>query len=117
MSYARFRDQLIDANRHDLFPPEWFDHQVSKGLLVPFTGDASAMLVGVRVFPSGRRVAHIPAAIGDLDELRDALGPNAIKWALGQNCKLATIEGRPGWSRAMKDHGWEHHQSVLLKEL
>lgn len=117
MSYARFRDQLVDADRHDLFPPEWFDSQVSNGLLVPFTGDRSAMLVGIRVMPSGLRVAHIPAAVGDLDELRDTIGPNAIDWAVGQNCKMAMIEGRPGWSRAMKDYGWKHHQSVLLREL
>ena len=117
MSYARFRDQLIGANRHDLFPPEWLDSQIAKGLLVPIVGESSAMVVGVRVYPSGLRVGHIPAAVGDLDELRDAIGPRAAQWAREQGCKIATLEGRPGWSRALKDHGWEHHQAVLLREL
>lgn len=115
MSYARFRDQLIDANRHDLFPPEWLDSQVAKGLLVPIIGESSAAVVGVRIYPSGMRVGHIPAAAGDLEELRDVIQPRALQWGREQGCRMAMLEGRAGWPRALK--GWDHHQSVLLREI
>jgi hypothetical protein len=117
MSYARFRDQLVNANRHDLYPPEWLDSQIAKGLVVPILGDQSAMVVGVRVYPSGLRVGHITAAAGDLEELRDIVGPRAAEWGREHGCRMAMLEGRPGWSRALKDHGWDHHQSVLLRDI
>lgn len=117
MSYLRFRDQLINANRHDLYPPQWLDDQVARGLAVPIIGERSAMVVGIRVYPSGMRVGHIAAAAGDMDELRDVIGPRAAQWGRERGCRMAMLEGRPGWARALKDHGWEHHQAVLLREL
>lgn len=115
--YLRFRDQLTEANRLDLYPPGWLDSQVVGGRLVPIVGDASAMVVGVRVYPSGMRVGHIAAAAGDLEELRDKIGPRAAEWGRERGCQMALLEGRPGWSRALKDHGWEHHQAVLIRDL
>lgn len=117
MSYLRFREQLINANRHDLYPPEWLDSQIANGLAVPIIGEESAMVVGVRRYPSGLLVGHISAACGDMEELRDVIGPKAAEWGRARGCRMAILEGRPGWSRALKEHGWDHHQAVLLKEL
>lgn len=115
--YQRFRDQLIEANRHDLYPPEWLDAQVVNGIAWPIVGDASAMVVGVRLYPGGAWVGHIKAAVGDLEELRDVLGPKAEEWGRSRGCNLAMIEGRLGWQRPLKEHGWEPHQVSLLKGL
>lgn len=115
--YRKFRDQLIEANRTDLYPPGWLDALVVQGRLVPVVGDESAMLIGMRYYPSGRAVGHIQAAAGDLTELRDVLGPRAEEWGRDKGCSLAMIQGREGWKRPLKEHGWEAYQLTLLKEL
>lgn len=116
MSYP-FRDQLITAHRTDFYPPQWLDAQVANGLAVPIVGQDSAMLVGVRVYPSGQRVGVIKAAAGDLHELIHDLAPRAEQWGREQGCARALLEGRPGWERALKEHGWRTHQVCLLKDL
>ena len=117
MSYQRFRDQLATANRDDFYPIHWLDQQVLLGLAVPIVGDASAMVVGTRIYPGGARVGHIKAACGDMDELISVLGPRAEEWGRAHGCTIAMIEGREGWSRTLKQHGWHHHQTTLLRDL
>lgn len=116
MSYP-FRDQLITAHRTDLYPPEWLDAQVANGLAVPIIGERSAMLVGARIYPSGQKVGVIKAGAGNLDELIHELAPRAEQWGREQGCNMALLEGRPGWERALKNHGWSTHQVVLVKDL
>jgi hypothetical protein len=116
MSYP-FRDLLITANRQDLYPPEWLDAQVANGLATPLVGNASAMLVGTRVYPSGQRVGVVKAGAGDLNELVNEMAPRAEQWAREHGCTMALLEGRPGWERALKEHGWRVHQVHLIKEL
>lgn len=91
--------------------------QVAKGMAWPIVGEESAMIVGVRLYPGGARIGHIKAAAGVLDELVTALAPQAEDWARSHGCDHALLEGREGWKRALKDHGWEVHQLALLKGL
>lgn len=117
MSYARFREMLAEANPPEFYPIHWLDRQVEMGLAHPITGDKSAMVVGVRLYPGGARIGHIKAAAGDMDELMTVLGPQAEEWGRAHGCQTAMIEGRPGWSRALREHGWRHHSVTLLKDL
>ena len=117
MSYARFREQLAEANRDDFYPIHWLDRQVEIGMAVPIIVDASAMVIGSRIYPGGARVGVIKAAAGDMDELIHELGPQAEEWGRAHGCTIAMIEGREGWSRALKQHGWRHHQTTLLRDL
>jgi hypothetical protein len=117
MTYARFRDQLATANRDDFYPIHWLDKQVETGMSVPIIGEQSAMVVGVRTYPGGARVGLIRAAAGDMDELITVLGPRAEDWGRAHGCPMALIEGREGWSRELKKHGWRAHQVALLKDL
>lgn len=117
MSYARFRAMLAEANRSDFYPIEWLDAQVATGMAVPIIGDNAAMVIGARLYPGGARIGHIKAAAGDMDELIHELGPKAEEWGRAHGCTMALIEGRPGWSRALRKHGWRAHQVALLKDL
>lgn len=117
MSYARFRDQLATANRPDFYPIHWLDRQVETGMSVPIIGDKSAMVIGMRMYPGGARVGLIRAAAGDMDELIHVLGPRAEEWGRERGCTMALLEGRHGWDRALKQHGWKAHQVALLKDL
>jgi hypothetical protein len=117
VSYAKFRDMLAEANKPEFYPIHWLDRQVQIGMAVPIVGEQSAMVVGTRIYPGGARVGHIKAAAGDMDELITVLGPRAEEWGREHGCTIAMIEGRPGWSRTLKEHGWSAHQVALLKEL
>jgi hypothetical protein len=117
VSYQDWRERLATANRDDFYPIHWLDRQVEIGMAVPIIGDASAMVVGVRTYPGGARVGHIKAAAGDMDELITVLGPRAEKWGREHGCTIAMIEGRHGWSRTLRQHGWHHHSVTLLKDL
>ena len=115
--YLKFRDILAEANRYDFYPIHWLDRQVELGLAVPIVGDASAMVVGLRLYPGGARVGHIKAAAGDMDELKAKLGPRAMEWGREHGCQRALIEGRPGWLRELRQDGWEPFQVSLLRDL
>jgi hypothetical protein len=115
--YQRFRNRLAEANRHDFYSPEWMDAQVARGMAWPILGEESAMVVGVRLYPGGAIVGHVKAAVGDMQELVSELAPKAEDWARMHGCSHALLEGREGWKRALKDHGWSVHQLTLLKDL
>jgi hypothetical protein len=117
VGYERFRERLAEANPPEFYPLGWLDQQVLSGLAFPIIGDKSAMVVGLRLYPGGARVGHIKAAAGDMDELISELGPRASEWGREHGCTVAMIEGRHGWSRALRQHGWRHHSVTLLKDL
>lgn len=117
MSYQRFRDLLAGANRPEFYPIEWLDNQVATGMAIPIIGEDAAMVIGARLYPGGARIGHIKAAAGDMGELIHELGPRAEEWGRAHGCTMALIEGRPGWPRALREHGWRDYQISLLKDL
>jgi hypothetical protein len=53
---------------------------------------------------------------GDLSDLL-ALQPGVEAWARQQGAQEARINGRTGWSRALRDTGFEEHDGELRKVL
>lgn len=66
-------------------------------------GDDSIMVLSLHQHHDEKYV-HVWLAAGDLEEIRGPLKKKAENWARSQGCKYATIEGRPGWVRALKDY-------------
>lgn len=117
MSYRLWRDRLAAANQPEFYPAEWLDQQIESGMSVPIIGEDAALVAGVRLYPGGARVGLVRAGCGDMDELIHELAPRAEQWGREHGCQLAMLEGRPGWQRALKEHGWRAHQVSLLKDL
>lgn len=117
MTYQLWRDRLAEANPPELYPVEWLDAEIANGRAHPIIGEKSAMVVGVRLYPGGARVGHVLAAAGDMDEIRDTLAPQAEAMGRRMGCRMVMLEGREGWKKAMKEHGWSTHQVVLVKDL
>lgn len=52
--------------------------------------------------------------------LEDGLAPvlhSAAREAKRLDCDAIEVEGRRGWERVLRPHGFEHKRTVLVKEL
>lgn len=65
--------------------------------------------------PAGREL-HIWLAGGDLEEIL-TLAPGVEAWARGQGCVRVTLEGRPGWTRALRPLGYRSNGRELERRL
>lgn len=115
--YLRFRPQFEQVTDPIFYPIEWLDAQVLSGRARPFIGRAAALVMEIREYPGGARVAHVLIAAGDMTEIVDDLAPQAEQWGRDSGCQFGLIESREGWAKVMKKHGWRIHQVALLKEL
>ena len=115
--YLRWRNDFVALLDPKFYPAAWLDDQVASGEFMLFSCEKSAILVSVRQYPTGLKEVHGQAAVGELREVVSVLIPSAIEWAKSIGCSWATIESREGWSRVLKDEGWEPHQLALRKSL
>lgn len=115
--YQRFRSSFEEITDPALYPIEWLDHQILRGLAWPIAGCKSALVVEVRTYPGGMKAAHGLIAAGDLDEIVNDLIPRAEQWGRDKGCAIGLIESRGGWARALKKNGYELHQVSVRKEL
>jgi hypothetical protein len=79
-------------------------------------GTASVIVTELQVYPL-RRVLHAWLGGGDLAEITGRMRPEIEAWAVRQGCSRVTIEGRLGWPRALRDHGYEAGSLICSKEL
>ena len=114
--YLRFRPGYEKALTPDFYPIEYLDEKAVSGDAVEFSTDNSAILVEIRVYPGGARVAHGLVATGDLDEIRVLIGM-AEQWGRDNGCTRAMIESREGWQKALKSQGYAPWQVTLVKDL
>ena len=84
------------------------------------------LLAGAAILWPGKRAAivtevhgaelHFWLGGGDLSELL-AMRPGIEAGGRAAGCQFATGQGRPGWERLMKHHGYAPHQGELRKAL
>ena len=74
----------------------------------------SFLITEIIDFPQ-MRVYHIWLAGGNLSDLV-AMHPEVQQAARDAGCNRLTINGRPGWLRALKSHGWRDTFSALAKD-
>lgn len=64
-----------------------------------------------------RKVVHFWLATGDMRAVLD-LHKMILAWAQEEHgCDLATLSGRRGWVRALRDEGWDEATTVMAREL
>lgn len=115
--YLRFRPafgEVIDPRYYTL---TWLDGQLLHGNVKFWRTDNAAILAELKHYPTGARDVHGLIAAGDLAEIIETLIPLAEQWGRDNGCIGALIESRPAWARALKPYGYEHHQTIVRKEL
>ena len=114
--YVRFRPLLeaaIDGRFHTIDHLDWM---IRTGRAQYWQSADAAMATEIRDYPACKAI-HGLAAAGDLDQIRNILIPAAEAWGRALGCAYAIVESRPGWQRALRNHGYELHQIAVVKGL
>lgn len=77
-------------------------------------GNADACIVTEHL--KDQRAIHFWIATGELDAVT-RLSEEVIEWARKNGCERATLTGRRGWVRALRDEGWYESAVLMRKEL
>jgi hypothetical protein len=100
-----------------LYTLEYLDNLIATGLARIWTGEGAAIVATIRQYPTGAKAVCGILAVGDLDQIRTDLIPQAEQWGRESGCILALIEGRGGWARVMAKHGYGPFTTAIEKEL
>lgn len=73
----------------------------------------SCLVTEITQYPR-KKVLHIFLAGGDLSEIK-SMQDDVIRWAKRLDCEALTMTGRIGWSKALKDIGWETRLVLMEK--
>lgn len=116
--FARCAPWIAAALEHSI--GGWTLDDVREGLasgqLTLWPGERSCHVTQFATYPRGK-VVEVVASGGDLEELVGVLRPKIETWAKAQGCAAAFVIGRSGWTRAIKNSGYEPLYTVLAKEL
>ena len=77
--------------------------------------DDCVLIMQVTEFPNFKTY-HCFIGAGDLDAIERAI-PEMHQVAAALECDTISISGRPGWTKAIKAHGFEHRYSTLYKKV
>lgn len=109
--WARCRAWLIPALDGD--SEEKVAHQVASGFAQLWPGERSAMVTQCLKEPPQ---LHVWLAGGDLEELLRMI-PAMSAWGRAMGLRWATINGRSGWARVLRGHGFVLRDGELWKAL
>lgn len=84
---------------------------VKAGTAQLWAEDGCVLVTEINDAPNHREL-HFWLATGTLDAVI-ALSNKVIEWGREQGCTVASLCGRKGWERALRDEGW-HHQMVQM---
>ncbi len=89
--------------------------EIQSGRAQLWAGEGGAVVTQCVTAQDGRTL-HIWLAGGELAAVL-ALRPGIEAWARGLGCEAITIEGRAGWARVLRTHGYRSHGAVLRRSL
>ncbi|MCX7587190.1 hypothetical protein [Phenylobacterium sp. 58.2.17] len=92
------RPALVDATVDELIA------ELASGRAQLWLAERSALVTEL-VGQGSDRCLHIWLAGGSLVDIL-GLRPGLEAWARGQGCSHITIDGRPGWIRVLRRHGY-----------
>lgn len=103
------RPALVDASEAELLE----DLESGRAQLWP--GETAAVVTQCLIDEAGRTL-HVWLAGGDMDGVL-ALRPGIEAWGRAQGCRCMTIDGRRGWNRVLRRHGYELQGAELKRTL
>jgi len=114
-TWAACRDWLLPALQAEDGDEAALRAEIHSGRAQLWAGEGAAV-VSQCVEASTGRSLHIWLAGGALAGVL-ALRPGIEAWARGLGCEAITIEGRTGWARVLRAHGYEPHGANLRRSL
>jgi hypothetical protein len=114
-TWAACRDWLLPALRAEDGDEGALLADIQSGRAQLWAGEGAAVVTQC-VTAQDARTLHIWLAGGDLAAVL-ALRPGIEAWGRGLGCEAITIEGRAGWARVLRTHGYRSHGAVLRRSL
>lgn len=114
-TWAACRDWLLAALQPQDGDEAALSADIRSGRAQLWAGEGGAVVTQCVSAQDGRSL-HIWLAGGDLAAVL-ALRPGIEAWARGLGCEAITIEGRAGWARVLRVHGYQPHGAVLRRSL
>ena len=75
----------------------------------------SCMVTEIVQYPR-LRALHVFLAAGDLAEIKN-MESSLISFAKSLKCSALSMSGRKGWTKALKELGWQESHITLVKKL
>jgi hypothetical protein len=114
-AWARCRDWLLPALRPGCATEADLVDDLMAGRAQIWPGERSAVVTQCVVDDRGPCL-HVWLAGGDLEEIL-AMRVGAEAWARAQGCRRMTIDGRQGWARRLRAHGFARVGGQLERRL
>ena len=83
-----------------------------------FATDTAVLVARIIEYPRKKtKICEVLVAGGYLPDLLNILRPETEQWARDNNCTHCTVEGRTGWARVTKQHGYTANKIIAVKSL
>lgn len=115
LGYRQWRDELASALDQRFYTADYLDDIVWSGRAKLFVSENAALLIEIRIYPTGARAGAVICAAGDVKEVIELLKPEAEGYAKSNGCICALIESREAWERLLRDY--TPYKICLHKEL
>jgi len=92
------------------------DHEIAAGDVQFWSCDNSAMVTRIVHHDGADRIGQADWVVGDIDEIVAELIPQAEAGFWKAGCARIMFEGRLGWKRILKGHGYRDYSVTLIKD-
>ena len=93
------------------------DEALAKGHSQLWATKNAAVVTGISDYEGGERMGQVDWAVGDLNDILTKIMPRAEAYLKARKCTRIMFEGRLGWSRVLKAHGYRSHSVTLVKDI
>lgn len=101
----------------DLYHIQWLDEILRAGEAQFVATDEAAMVVEIRIYPTGVKGCVVVVAAGSATEIIHTLRPNIEAWGREMGCTKGLVESFPAWAKLLKPYGYSPFKLSLIKDL
>lgn len=114
--YLQWRPEFLKVADPKFYPAQWLDGQVLSGAARLIRNEHAAILIDIKIYPSGAMDVHGVVAAGNLKDICEVLIPAAEAWGRQVGCVGACLESREGWAKTLAPSGYVAEQVVYRKD-
>lgn len=96
--------------------PEDIERALDSGEMQQWVRDDTVVVTHISIFPQ-LKACDVVLAAGEFQTAWDLVNEEVEPWARQMGCNRMVGRGRLGWSKGLKDHGYDLKWIVASKEL
>lgn len=115
VQWERWKPAFAEAMAHSFHDIQDLERKIGQGRAYLFPGK-NAAVVAEKAEYSGETVFQALWSVGDMEEVLD-LAPGIEAFGRLIGCSSMLVEGRRGWEKVLKPHGYEFFSVTMRKAL